>query len=74
MGCNLDTLLTNASKILFQQIVLPSIINEGPINEIQLNFLGTDNRKLPMVVLLNAMKLIITGYFGVVILLSKETS
>ncbi|MFT7387837.1 MAG: diguanylate cyclase (GGDEF)-like protein [Candidatus Endobugula sp.] len=50
VGCNLDTLLTNASKILFQQIVLPSIINQGPIDEVQLNFLGADNRKLPMVV------------------------
>ena len=50
VGKNLDALLTNASKMLFQQLVLPSVINQQPINEVQLNFFGTDNRKMPMVV------------------------
>lgn len=47
---NLDTLLSNGSKILFQQLVLPSVINQVPVNEVQLNFLDADNKKLPMVV------------------------
>ena len=50
IGNNLNSLLTNGSKILFQQLVLPSIINQEPINEIQLNFLDKKNKKLPMVV------------------------
>jgi diguanylate cyclase (GGDEF)-like protein len=50
VGKSLDALLTNASKILFQQLVLPSVICQQPINEVQLNFFGTDNRKMPMVV------------------------
>jgi diguanylate cyclase (GGDEF)-like protein len=50
VGSNLNVLLTNGSKILFQQLVVPSIINHSPINEVQLNFLDTNNHKLPMVV------------------------
>jgi sigma-B regulation protein RsbQ len=50
VGSNIDALLTNASKILFQQLVIPLIINQQPINEIQLNFLDVDNHQLPMVI------------------------
>jgi diguanylate cyclase (GGDEF)-like protein len=50
MGRNINALLTNGSKIFFQQIVLPSAINQESINEVQLNFLDANNHKLPLVV------------------------
>jgi two-component system cell cycle response regulator len=50
VGSNLNGLLTKGSEILFQELVLPSVINRESINEIQLNFLDADNHKLPMVV------------------------
>jgi nitrogen-specific signal transduction histidine kinase len=43
----LERLLTNGSKILFQQIVFPSILNQHKISEVQLNFLDSSNNKIP---------------------------
>jgi PAS domain-containing protein len=50
IDCSLDNLLSNGSKILFQQIVLPSILIKDQINEIQLNFINPENQKTPMLV------------------------
>ncbi len=47
---NVDSLLTAASKILFQQILLPTILYEGTVEEIQINFLNSNKKKLPMVI------------------------
>jgi diguanylate cyclase (GGDEF)-like protein len=47
---NFDHLLTNGSKIIFQQIILPSILNQEKMDEIQLNFSDADNNKIPVVV------------------------
>lgn len=47
---SINKLLSNGSKIIFQQIVLPSILNQTQIDEMQLNFLSADKNKLPMVI------------------------
>jgi sigma-B regulation protein RsbQ len=47
---SINNLLTNGSKIIFQQIVLPSILNQNQIEEMQLNFLSTDKQKIPMII------------------------
>lgn len=49
IGKALDSLMTPASKIMFQQIVLPSILHEEAIEEIQLNLIDNDNNKIPVV-------------------------
>jgi two-component system cell cycle response regulator len=45
----LDDFLSNGSKTLLQQIVLPSILNEDQINEVHLNFINPEKQKVPMI-------------------------
>lgn len=45
-----DNWLSNGSKILFQQIVLPSVLNKDQINEVQLNLLNFDKQKVPVII------------------------
>jgi diguanylate cyclase (GGDEF)-like protein len=47
---SINNLLSNGSKIIFQQIVLPSLLNQNQIDEMQLNFLNADQQKIPMII------------------------
>jgi sigma-B regulation protein RsbQ len=35
---------------MFQQIILPSVLNQSKVEEMQLNFLCPDNKKVPMII------------------------
>ena len=47
---SLNNLLSNGSRIMFQQIILPSVLNQNKVDEMQLNFLCPDNKKVPMII------------------------
>jgi diguanylate cyclase (GGDEF)-like protein len=47
---SINNLLSNGSRIMFQQIILPSILNQSKVDEMQLNFLCPDNKKAPMII------------------------
>lgn len=47
---SINNLLSNGSRIMFQQIILPSILNQSKIDEMQINFLCPDNKKAPMII------------------------
>jgi diguanylate cyclase (GGDEF)-like protein len=47
---SINHLLSNGSRIIFQQIILPSVLNQSKVEEMQLNFLCPDNKKVPMII------------------------
>lgn len=50
VGHLIDDFLSNASTIVFQQIILPSVLSQKAINEVQINFITLTGNKLPMVI------------------------
>lgn len=49
VGRNINDLLTKGSKILFQQIALPSVLNNYRFDEVQLNFTDEEHNKIPII-------------------------